>query len=119
MELMREGTTLSITPNSGDSPDPDMTNLNETTELRKLKLAIDPFIILLFALIMLQTFGKFSSSFLISAVTLGGLLFLLKPMAEMVPDRPLVARAEVPLILLFAWGYISTLIAADPEFSLQ
>ena len=116
---------MSSNPKTSESPELNSTNPNETPitdpspERNKRKLVVDPFIILLFALIMLQTFGMFSSSFLISAVTLGGLLFLLKPMAEAAPDRPLVARAEVPLILLFAWGYISTLIAADPEFSLQ
>ncbi|KZE38902.1 hypothetical protein AV656_08355 [Bhargavaea cecembensis] len=122
---------MSNTPTAGESPEENIEdsvtpeNQNETPitgsspERPKRKLAIDPFIMLLFALIMLQTFGMFSASFLISAVTIGGLLFLLKPMAEAAPERPLVARAEVPLILLFAWGYISTLITEDPVYSLH
>lgn len=122
---------MSNTPTAGESPEENiedsvtLENQNETPitdsshEQPRRKLAIDPFIMLLFTLIMLQTFGMFSASFLISAVIVGGLLFLLKPMAEAAPERPLVARAEVPLILLFAWGYISTLIAEDPMFSLQ
>ncbi|MFC7365204.1 MULTISPECIES: O-antigen ligase family protein [Bhargavaea] len=107
---------MSNTPNPGESPE-QLTD--EIHQAPKRKLAIDPFIMLLFALIMLQTFGVFSSSFLINVVTIGGLLFLLKPMAVDAPFRPFAARAEIPLILLFAWSYISTLIAEDPVFSLQ